>query len=238
MPRTFTEEQKKQVSERIKASWAERKKSSAASKQDTPSAATLSTRQESSNRLHKMLEDNKLQEGEVGPQPPTPPLDPHPVREDMRGGAISAEERQLGVAPDRKPAQRPNLDFVRGRDEPQPGKEILVAPRIEDKLIMEIPDWNTIEIEEGESWLRMFGEMAESARSILNRRKGENIQSVPCLVCGRQVPDGKQRFSRTSLDKSTGLYTRTVICSSQCYERYRLGPQMPKPAGPQIATGR
>lgn len=223
-------------SERMKARWAAKRAAAqqveSGVQESGPSPATVATRETSRRRLHALIEENKLKEGEVGPQPPTPPLHPKPEMEDMRGGAISAAERQIGVAPERPPQR---LDIVRGRDE---SSRPVIAPVPQElpateKLVIEIPDWETIDFADAEDWLKMFTQMEQEARAIINRRRGELLPTYECFVCKRKVPDGKERFHRDRPNPQTGLMERTVICSSACYSKWRLSDAA-KPAAASV----
>ena len=243
MPRTFSPEQKAAMSESIKARWAIRKSHvPLTSKPEAPLSPTEKTRLESSERLRNIIETNRLRPGEPNPVPPDPPANYGLLREVGKGGAISQGEREVGVDPLKLAAKAPD---VVGRREEQP-RPVLPGPTIEseaepseDGTVMRLPNWETVEIEEAEQWLRLLREEQEKAALIVNQRRGgPTLNRCANATCQREVLDGKEAFSRSIKDPTTGIWHRMVLCSVRCWmEWQKTGKQqMANPPGANLTS--
>jgi len=222
---------------------------------------TEQTRAEAHQRFVQTLEANKLKEGEVNEVlPPDPPPNYGRLPEAGRGGAISEQTRQVGVdvtkpepppppAPVQHPGHRPlKPDYVRRRGEPKDEDETpappipirediapLTAEPEGEGIVLNIPNWETMPLDDCEPWLQILRAEETRGAEIVNRRRGETgaiVNRCANPACGKVVQDGKEAFSKTVRDPKTNLFTRLVICSARCWSVWSKGPGMPRPAAP------
>jgi hypothetical protein len=263
--RTWSDEQKQLAAQRMRERWENRKGPSpdsppASSAKGEPmiDPITEQTRAEAHQRLQQTMEANKLEPGEVPVMPPDPPASYGRLPEVGRGGAIGQRDREIGVdlsKPEPQTSAKPHTelnhhplkpDYVRRRGEPKDEETPAPVPIREDiapiessvepdGVVLNIPNWETMPLEECEPWLQILREEETRAAEIVNRRRGETgviLNHCANPACGKVVPDGKEAFSKTIRDPKTNLFTRLVICSARCWAAWSKGPGMPRPAAP------
>ena len=218
-----------------------------------PTELTEQVRRESSERLHNLLKQNELKEGEVNNVPPDPPANYGRLPEIGRGGAISQGQREVGVdvtkppvkahlPPDHHPL---GTDVVRRRGEekeptPPPIREDLAPiptqPPEDGGTVLNLPDWETVPLEDSEAWLQILRTEEERGASIINRRRGDPesglVYHCANTACNRVVEDGKWAFAKNIRDPKTNVFHRIVVCSARCWQIWAKGPGAPKPNAP------
>jgi hypothetical protein len=166
-----------------------------------------------------------------------------------KGGALSQQEREIGVDPDKIAAKQRPPDVVRRRDEPEPipiREDLAPLPApvsvesSEDETILRIPNWDTLPLEDAESWLQMLRTEEDRGATIINRRHGESSPINLCAnpACRRPVADGKEAFSKTIQDPVTKIFHRLVLCSVRCWTIWQKGPGVPRsnPPGANLSS--
>jgi hypothetical protein len=182
-----------------------------------------------------------------GEAPPDPPENYGRLRESGQGGAIDRATHNIGglgetdpvvtgrqLAPDivgygqeephTRPARAEDVPFHDGRraaSQPGPGAAPPTrAPVLAQGSVLVLPDWETVELQEGQDSLDAAYKLLEQGGKVLQQRVStrEVAEGYTCVHCGTPVPDLRNaKMIQARRDSVTGLIVNDVWCSARCY---------------------
>lgn len=87
-------------------------------------------------------------------------------------------------------------------------------------VLLQLPDWETCDLQEGQDSLDAAYALLQSAANALQKRfqKRDEGAGYFCQSCGNRVVDLRQaKMIKDVRDPSTGIFTKLVWCSPRCF---------------------
>lgn len=93
---------------------------------------------------------------------------------------------------------------------------------------LQLPDWQTVNLQEGQDILDSAYKLLEAAGKVLQVRQTQREADAGyhCKQCGKPVPDLRMaKMVQAHRDLVTGIFTNVVWCSHRCFTGFVAGGQ-------------